>query len=91
MKTHTVTITSKNQITLPAELVRNLGLQKGSRLVIKQKAKGVELNPEPSFRELMAPFHKKMAKKLEGKRPLTDKELSSAARDIWASGDVKFR
>ena len=91
MTTYTVTITSKNQITLPAKLVRKFGLGKGQRLEVSDKGKTIELKTEPSFEETMQPIWDKIAKQRGNKPPATNKELSRAAREIWASGEVEFR
>lgn len=91
MNTYTVTITSKNQITLPARLVRSMGLSKGEKLEVTSTNNSVKLTKTPTLEDSMAAFHKQIAKKLKGKRPLTNAELSRAARDIWASGEAEWR
>lgn len=91
MNTYTVTITSKNQITLPIHLVRKFNLQKGQKLQVDSEGSSIKLKKQPSLEETMAPFHAEIAKKLKGKKPPTNEELSRAAREIWASGEVEFR
>lgn len=41
------TISSKNQITLPAQLLRELGLGAGDRLVIRREGNRLVLRPRP--------------------------------------------
>lgn len=84
MHTYTVTITSKNQITLPAHLVRKFKLQKGQRLQVEGEGSSIKLKKQPSLEELMAPFHAELAAKMKGKRVPTDEELKIAVRQIAA-------
>lgn len=91
MNTYKVTITSKNQITLPAKLVRKFGLDKGQRLEVSDTGKTIELKVEPSFEEAMKPIWDKIAKQRGNKPPATNEELSRAAREIWESGKVEYR
>lgn len=91
MTTYTVTITSKNQITLPVKLVRKYNFTKGQQLELQEVGTGIRLKKEPTFQEKMQPLWDKVATQLEGKTPPTNEELSRAARDIWASGEVEFR
>ncbi len=89
MKDVIVTITSKNQITLPAQYVRKLKLTRNRTLKVTEKRGVLELKPQPSFEEVMAPIWKEMKKQLKGKKPLTDEELNQAIRDPYAEVDVK--
>lgn len=41
------TISSKNQVTLPAHLVRELGLQSGDRLAVTLEGSRIVLRPRP--------------------------------------------
>lgn len=41
------TISSKNQITLPAHLLRELGLSAGDRLVVRREGNRLVLRPRP--------------------------------------------
>ncbi len=90
MNNYTVTITSKNQITLPAKLVRSMGLSKGEKLEVTSTANSVELTKLPTFHEAMQPLWDKVATQMKGKIPPTNEELSRAARDIRASEKVEF-
>ncbi len=57
----TVTVSSKGQISLPADLLRNLEIEKGSRLVLIQKGEQILLVPEQTVARLvedeLAGFH----------------------------------
>ncbi len=89
MKEVIVTITSKNQITLPAQYVRKLKLTRNRTLKVTEKRGVLELKPQPSLEEVMAPIWKEMKKQLKGKKPLTDEGLNQAIRDSYAEVDVK--
>lgn len=89
MTSKIVTITSKNQITLPADFVRKLNLTKNRRLAVRQRGEELILKPEPSLEEIMTPIWKEMKKHLKGKKPLTDEELNRAVRDTYAAMDAQ--
>jgi bifunctional DNA-binding transcriptional regulator/antitoxin component of YhaV-PrlF toxin-antitoxin module len=82
MNAREVTITSKNQITLPAEYVRKLHLAKSRRMSIRQRGDELILKPEPTLEDRMLPVWEEVAKYV--KRPVSDKELKRAARSIAA-------
>jgi AbrB family looped-hinge helix DNA binding protein len=86
MTTYTVTITSKNQITLPAKLVRQMGLIKGSRLTLKKRDNSITVKPEPSLEELMAPYWEYAAKHI--KRPITEDDIQDEVRKAY---QAKYR
>lgn len=58
MNTYTVTVTSKNQITLPAELVRRMKLSKKKQLVIKEHIGKLEVSVKPSLQETLSKYHR---------------------------------
>ena len=89
MTSRIVTITSKNQITLPAELVRRLQLTRNRRLSIVEKKGTLELKPEPSIEQTMAPIWKEVRKQRSGKRKITDEMISNEARDAYAAVKAK--
>ncbi len=91
MNGHAMTLSSKGQVTFPAEVLRKKGFKKGRRFFMVEKGNSFVITPEPTLQEQMQPFWDKAAKHLAGKKPLTNEELSRAARDIWASGEVEFR
>lgn len=47
------TITSKNQLTIPTELIHYFGLKRGSRVYIRTKNQKMEIEPiKPGFKDL---------------------------------------
>ncbi len=82
MTSKIVTLTSKNQITLPIEFVRKFNLGRNRTLQATEKNGTLELKPSQSVEEIMAPIWEAAAKHM--KRPATDDELSRAARDAYA-------
>ncbi len=76
----TVTVSRKNQITLPAEYVRSLNLDESRQMRIYLKGKELVVKPEPSLKEQLAPIHAKVARQMKGKKPLTDEELKEFIR-----------
>lgn len=76
-----LTLSSKNQLTLPASLARDLNLKKGTKFWIKTEGKTIKLEKEDSWDDLQGvladhPMSKKyttlqiieIAKKREAKR-----------------------
>lgn len=49
----TVTVSSKGQVTLPAELLRAMEIDKGTRLVLIQKGEQIMLVPEATVARLV--------------------------------------
>lgn len=85
MRTKEITITSKNQITLPAEYVRNLKLEKSRRLTVRRRGDEIILKPEATLEERMKPIWDEVAKHRRGKRSLNDRELKQAIRESVVS------
>jgi bifunctional DNA-binding transcriptional regulator/antitoxin component of YhaV-PrlF toxin-antitoxin module len=83
MTSKNVTITSKNQITIPAEFVRNMQLGKSRKLSVRQRGNALILKPQTADDILKS--MQKHWKHQAGKRPLTDKELKQAIRDSVAT------
>lgn len=50
--THTATISSKGQITLPAEFRRQLKLKEGDKITIVKRANSIEIRPSTYNQEL---------------------------------------
>ncbi len=80
MKTYDVTITSKNQITIPSEVVQALNLTKKKILGLTIKGDKILLTPEADVAEAMRPFWGKH----HAKPGLTDDELRDAIRESVA-------
>ncbi len=77
MKTKKLTITSKNQITLPIEYVRKMQLTRNRVLQVELRGGAIVLTPQPALGETMRQFWGKH--KLD--RPLGSNELKQAVRD----------
>ncbi len=80
-----ITITSKNQITLPAEYVRQLKLTKNRQLKITAKNGKLVLRPEPSLRQRLE-RHWQTLPSFQGTK--TDEELKRTSREAWANKKV---
>jgi bifunctional DNA-binding transcriptional regulator/antitoxin component of YhaV-PrlF toxin-antitoxin module len=83
MTSKNVTITSKNQITLPAEYVRKLHLAKHRRLTIRQRGDELVLKPEPEL-DVEDHFRKLWAQLPKVKGTKTDEQLKKTTREAWA-------
>lgn len=77
----TITLTSKNQITLPAAMVRKLDLNGSRKLVIQRHGDSLVVTPQKDLaaqmndiQELAKPYVKKS---------FTDVELSGAREQAW--------
>ena len=81
MKGKNVTITSKNQITLPAEYVMKLHLSRHRQLVVRQRGDELILKPVPDVEEH---FQELWAKLPSVKGTRTDEELKTTTRDAWS-------
>lgn len=92
MKDTFVTITSKNQITLPAAIVRKMKLEKTRRLRITEKKGKLELTPEPSLQERLEKFWKTLPP-FEGTK--TEEELKRAIQEsvviAWEKKEAEGR
>lgn len=86
MTSKIVTITSKNQITLPAELVRKYKLDKNRTLTITDKKGALELRPQPTLEERMRPHWEEFHRTHPNHKPLNDEELKKAIREAVAYG-----
>jgi bifunctional DNA-binding transcriptional regulator/antitoxin component of YhaV-PrlF toxin-antitoxin module len=76
MSTRNITITSKNQITLPIEYVRNLHLTRNRVLQIELRGGAIVLTPRPTLGDTMRRFWGKH----HAQRPLSDEEIKQAVR-----------
>lgn len=80
MSTRNVTITSKNQITLPSEYVKTLHLAQNRVMQAELLEGKIVLSPQPALSGVMKPFWGKH----NAKRTLTDSEIKQAVRTISA-------
>lgn len=65
----TVTLTSKNQVTIPVAAVRRLGLDASRRLTVEERAGEIVLKPE-------LPIEKRFEKLWAANKPLVKRALS---------------
>jgi hypothetical protein len=75
----TVSLTSKNQVTLPAAQVRQAHLKKGTKFTSRWDGKAFILEPEQPLEEMLAEIHAEMRPFI--KKPLSDAELQAALHD----------
>lgn len=71
-----VTITSKNQITLPAKIVRQMNLQKNRILTLDYKNDKIIMTPKLSLEDAM----KKYWTKHKATKPINDEDLRDFTR-----------
>ena len=81
MQSKALTVTSKNQITLPIEFVRNMDLDRNRVLHAELRGGSIILTPQPTLAITMQKFWRKH----KASHPLTDKELKEATRTSAAS------
>ena len=87
MSTWNVTITSKNQITLPSEYVKALHLSQ-SRVLRAEVLDGrIMLSPQPDLGDAMKQFWGKHS----AKHPLTNNELKGAIRTSSAERATRVK
>jgi len=82
MKTVKATITSKNQITIPAAFVRKMHLNRNMQVQVRQRGNDLILTPVPSLRESLQPIWQEAAKTISGS--LTDEQIKASVRQIAA-------
>ena len=85
MSTKNVTITSKNQITLPGEYVKLLNLARSRVLQAEVQEGKIVLTPQPALSMAM----KKFWSKHNAQRALTDEEIKQETRAIAAERALK--
>ena len=76
MTPRNITVTSKNQITLPAEYVRRIGLDRNRVMRAELRGDAIVLTPQATLGDSMRQFWGKH----QAKRPLTDEEIKQAVR-----------
>jgi bifunctional DNA-binding transcriptional regulator/antitoxin component of YhaV-PrlF toxin-antitoxin module len=87
MSTRNVTITSKNQITLPSEYVKALHLSQSRVLEAEVRGGRIVLSPQPALSDAMKQFWGKHS----AKNPLTDDEIKQAVRTSSAERAAKAK
>ncbi len=69
-------VTSKGQVTIPADIRKNLGLEDGTNVVFLELEDGVLIKSEKNIREALEPFDRRR-KALK----LTKKDLEREVRE----------
>lgn len=77
MKEVNITITSKNQITLPAEYVRHMKLSKSRQLTVRRRGNDLIMTPVPTLEESMQKYWGRHS----AKQPVSDRDLKQAVRE----------
>jgi len=83
MKRRKVTVTSKNQITIPADLVRKYNLDQNSIMTVSERDGSIVLSPLPSLRERMKEHWDYFQRTHPDYKPLTDEQIHTQARDTY--------
>ena len=78
--THSTTVTSKGQVTIPAEFRRSLGLKTGETVRFKLAKDNQIVIEKNDWEQQLAKLHVKVAAHLKKYhiKPLTDEELDDA-------------
>ena len=82
MTTGIITLTSKNQISLPAAYVRKINLPPSRRFTYRQRGDEIILKPEPSLQEALAEIREQLPDK--GLPSLTPEELQQEIHNSYA-------
>jgi len=80
MTTKNITITSKNQITIPADIVRDLKLNQYRRLTIRRHGDELILKAQPDLEEQLSMIWEQLPK-FSGTKD--DEELKETTREAW--------
>jgi antitoxin component of MazEF toxin-antitoxin module len=77
--TKTISLTSKNQVSLPAALVRRAGLTKGARFLPRLDNGAIVLEPEQDLRATVQQIQAELRPLTA--HPLSDKDLQKALHE----------
>jgi AbrB family looped-hinge helix DNA binding protein len=81
MSTKNITITSKNQITIPADIVREMQLNTHRRLSIRKRGNELILRPEPDLEDKLEEIWEQLPS-FPG--TATDEILKSTTKEAWS-------
>ncbi len=89
--TYIVTITSQGQVSIPAKIRRNLGLNKSKKAVVRQEGKSIILEPVKDLLELEGVFkHKAIKNKSIGQvMKMEEKAWEEAAVERYLKSSKK--
>jgi len=82
MTTRNVTITSKNQITIPADFVREMHLKTHRRLSIRKRGDELILMAEPELKDKLQNIWDQLPS-FQG--TISDDELKRTTNEAWAN------
>jgi bifunctional DNA-binding transcriptional regulator/antitoxin component of YhaV-PrlF toxin-antitoxin module len=85
MTTKNITITSKNQITIPAKIVRELQFNKYRQLTIRKRGDELILKAQPGLEEQLSSIWKQLPK-FSGTK--NDAELKSTTVTAWKNKNL---
>ena len=85
MNTKNVTVTSKNQITIPADIVREFQLNKHRRLTIRKRGDELILKAQPDLEEQLSIIWSQLPK-FSGTK--NDTELKATTTEAWANKNL---
>jgi len=80
MTTKNITITSKNQITIPADIVREFQFNKHRRLTIRKRGDELILKAQPDLEEQLSDIWNQLPG-FSGTK--TDAELKATTAEAW--------
>jgi bifunctional DNA-binding transcriptional regulator/antitoxin component of YhaV-PrlF toxin-antitoxin module len=84
MTSRNITITSKNQITIPIDLVRKMKLGKNRQLQIRMRGDELVLKQEPPLTELMQPLWDDFHRTHPEFPALTDEDIHTESQQAYA-------
>ena len=76
-------VTSKGQVTIPAEIRKNLGLEDGTNVVFLELEDGVLIKSEKIIREALEPFDKRR-KALKLTKKDLEREVQEERKKRWS-------
>lgn len=86
MRTVKATITSKNQLTIPAAFVRSMHLNRNQQVQVRQRGNDLILTPVPSLRDSLQPVWQEAAKNVSGS--LSDEQIKAFVRQVAAKDKI---
>jgi AbrB family looped-hinge helix DNA binding protein len=76
-------VTSKGQVTIPADIRKNLGLEDGTNVVFLELEDGVLIKSEKNIREALEPFDKRR-KALKLTKKDLEREVQEERKKRWS-------
>ena len=84
-RTANLTLSSKRQVTIPAAMVRELGLEPGDKLVARLEGDAITLNPRPRS------WVEYVSGSLKGTYGSTKEEVDAYVREVRDGWDARAR